>query len=291
MFEDEDEKTPLINPNPVLQQYYASLESRIGYRLLLGGTRHFGYYASPSSFPIPFDPPLRAMEEQLFKALQCPQGSRVLDAGCGVGHVALYMANRGHYEIEAIDVVQRHIARARKNIKVAKMEDSITARHGDYHHLENFQSGSFDGVYTMETLVHSTNPSMVLKEFMRILKPGGRIALNEYDHDDIDKAPKELAEAMKRVNTLASMPANASFDRDVLRDLLQEAGFQDVQLRDISQHIVPMLWFFYLLAIIPYIIFKFFGIENYFVNTMAGVYSYKGRKIWRYIQVTGKKPT
>ena len=62
------------------------------------------------------------------------------------------------------------------------MEDSIMAHHGDYHHLEQYEDGTFDGIYTMETLVHSTDPLEVLKEFLRILKPGGRIALNEYDH-------------------------------------------------------------------------------------------------------------
>lgn len=35
---------PLINDNPELQSYYQSLESRVGYRLVLGGTRHFGYW-------------------------------------------------------------------------------------------------------------------------------------------------------------------------------------------------------------------------------------------------------
>lgn len=35
---------PLIGENKELQTYYQSLESRIGYRLVLGGTRHFGYW-------------------------------------------------------------------------------------------------------------------------------------------------------------------------------------------------------------------------------------------------------
>lgn len=50
------EARPLINDNPELQSYYQSLESRVGYRLVLGGTRHFGYWyvrmlfiASPGS--------------------------------------------------------------------------------------------------------------------------------------------------------------------------------------------------------------------------------------------------
>lgn len=38
------EARPLINENPELQSYYQSLESRVGYRLVLGGTRHFGYW-------------------------------------------------------------------------------------------------------------------------------------------------------------------------------------------------------------------------------------------------------
>lgn len=38
------EARALINDNPELQSYYQSLESRVGYRLVLGGTRHFGYW-------------------------------------------------------------------------------------------------------------------------------------------------------------------------------------------------------------------------------------------------------
>ena len=283
------EREPLLTHNSTLQDYYASLESRIGYRLLLGGTRHFGYYLTPNAFPLPINRALRAMETELFKGLQCPKGSHVLDAGCGVGHVALNMAKAGSYTIEAIDIVARHVAKAKRNIQRAGMEARVTARTGDYHDLGHYENSSFDGIYTMETLVHSTNPSQVLQEFLRILKPGGHIALNEYDHMDMDKAPKDLATSMKKINQYAAMPANASFDHDVLIDLLREAGFVDVKLRDLSKHIVPMLWLFYIIAIIPYLIIRMLGLEPYFVNTLAGVESYRGRHLWRYIQVTGRK--
>lgn len=229
------------------------------------------------------------MERELFRALNCPEGSVVLDAGCGVGHVALYMAEHGKYKVECIDVVERHISKAKDNISRARMQGSVTAQVGDYHHLENFASSSFDGIYTMETLVHSTDPLQVLREFFRLLKPGGHIALHEYDHDDLDKAPRKLADAMRKVNKYASMPANQSFDRDVLKHLLEEAGFEDVELKDLSEHVVPMMWLFYVFAIVPYMIFKFLGIEHHFVNTVAGAEMYRGRSLWRYIQVTGRK--
>lgn len=282
-------KKSTINPNPILQKYYASLESRIGYRLFLGGTRHFGYYPTSKSSPLPIDGALRAMEGQLYNTLDCPAGSTVLDAGCGVGHVALYMAKKGKYKIECIDVVERHITKARENIARAGMQESVTAQVGDYHHLENFASSSFDGIYTMETLVHSTDPLKVLQEFLRLLKPGGHIALHEYDHADLDKAPKKLADAMRKVNKYASMPANNSFDHDVLKHLLEEAGFEDVVLKDISEHVVPMMWLFYIFAIIPYLLLKLVGLDHHFVNTVAGAEMYRGRSLWRYIQVSGKK--
>lgn len=285
-----DEKEPLIGSRPMLQKYYASLESRLGYRLFLGDTRHFGYYKSSTSFPLPIDSALRAMEGELYRALQCPKGSRVLDAGCGVGHVALFMAAKGDYQVDCIDIVPRHVAKAKRNVELAGKKSSISVRHGDYHHLEQFQDGTFDGVYTMETFVHSNNPRKALAEILRVLKPGGRLAMNEYDHEQLEKVDKDLAKSMKMVNKYSSMPANASFDKGVLEELLKEEGFEDVRLKDMSKNIVPMLWLFYVFALVPYIIFRFLGIEHHFVNTVAGVESYRGRHIWRYIQVTGRKP-
>ncbi|KAK5071994.1 hypothetical protein LTS08_000906 [Lithohypha guttulata] len=268
----------IINANPVLQKYYASLESRIGYRLFLNGTRHYGYYETKDSFPLPVGQALRRMEEQLFLGLQCPPGAKLLDAGCGIGHVAIYMAKRGNYRIEAIDVVARHAEKAKRNIAAAGLKDVVVAKHGDYHHLEDYEDNSLDGIYTMETLVHSTDPLSVLKEFHRIPKPGGRLAMNEYDHEDLDKAAKDLSDAMRK-----------SFDRDTLPKLVKQAGFEEMELKDFSKHIQPMLWLFYIFAIIPYTIFRLLGIETYFVNTIAGVEGWRGRDLWRYTQVTAKK--
>jgi sterol 24-C-methyltransferase len=51
-----------------------------------------------------------------------------------------------------------------------------------------------------------------------------------------------------------------------------------------------MLRLFFVVAYIPYLIIRFLGLQAYFVNAMAGVESYRGRKIWRYIGVSARKP-
>ncbi len=172
----------LAEVNPRRKSYYESLESRVGYRLVLGGTRHFGYYEKDTDWPFPVGKVLCAMEEKLFKALNLPEGSQVVDAGCGVGHVALYMARKG-LRITGIDLIDHHIAKAKRNVARSGLPSGqVTVQKMDYHHLESIPSESQDGLYTMETFVYATDPEAAVAGFYRILRPGGRLVLFEYDH-------------------------------------------------------------------------------------------------------------
>ncbi len=278
-----------INSNKSLQDYYKSLESRIGYQLVLGGTRHFGFYKKGKSWPFPIGTALRAMEDHMFDTLNLDKGSLVLDAGCGVGHVAIRMA-RGGLRVHCIDVVDHHIEKAKRNIKAKKLEDTITVRKMDYHHLNGFADSTFDGAYTMETFVHATDPEQALREFFRILKPGGRLALYEYDHEISENAPSSLGKHFNQVNKYAAMPSNALFEKGVLERMLGNVGFEDVVVEDLSANITPMMRFFFVLGIVPYVFVRLLGLQSHFVNTVAGVEGYLGRKYWRYVAVSARKP-
>lgn len=283
------DEEPLINPNRSLQDYYASLESRIGYRLVLGGTRHFGYYDTDTYWPFPINGALRAMEDHLFNTLSLEAGAKVLDAGCGTGDVAIHMATKG-LQVQGIDVVDRHIKKAIRNVNSRGFADKIRVQKGDYHHLDQFADESFDGAYTLETFVHATDPEEALGEFFRVLKPGGSLALYEYDHSDRATVPAEVKMRLSQINTHAAMPANDQFDEGVLENMLKETGFVDIKVDDISRHTWPMLRLFFLLAYIPYLIFKLFGIQSWFPNTLSGVEAYRVRDYVRYVAVSARKP-
>jgi sterol 24-C-methyltransferase len=284
-----DEKESLINKNQPLQDYYASLESRIGYRFVLGGTRHFGFYARGTYWPFPIGKALRAMEDNLVGTLDLEQGSKVLDAGCGAGYVAIHLAEAG-YRVHGIDVVNHHIVKARRNVKTRGLEGKITVTNGDYHHLDAFADNSFDGVYTMETFVHATKPEIAAAEFFRVIRPGGSIAMYEYDHVDFSTQPKEVGDSWTAINKHAAMPAYDRFQQGVLKGILEEVGFEDVEVKDLSENVLPMLRLFYILAFIPYLIIAFLGLKSYFINTVAGYEGYVYRDAARYISVSGKKP-
>ncbi|KAI0536829.1 S-adenosyl-L-methionine-dependent methyltransferase [Xylaria digitata] len=275
---DDEDTEPLINANPQLQTYCYSLESRIGYRLFLGGTRHFGYYEKDTYWPFPLSRGLRNMEDKMAEAFSLPPGSKVLDAGCGVGHVALRMAQTHKLRVEAIDIVDHHVYKASRNFKRANLPPGqLRVRKMDCHNLGSLGSQSFDGIYTIETFVHATDPEAVLKGFYRLLRPGGRLVQFEYDHNTL-------------VNEYAAMPTNAISHPGVFKKMLEDAGIEDVVVRDYSENIVSMTRFFFLLALIPYLFVRLFGLERWFINTVAGVGAYRGQGHWHYLAISANKP-
>ncbi|KAI0005732.1 S-adenosyl-L-methionine-dependent methyltransferase [Xylariaceae sp. FL0662B] len=276
--DEAGDRVPLINSNPQLQSYYYSLE-------------HFGYWDHDTYWPFPISRSLRHMEDKLAEGLALPPGAQVLDAGCGVAHVALHLAKKHQLRITGIDVVDHHVAKARDTIARSGLpEGTITVQKMDYHHLEALGEQSFDGVYTVETFVHATDPEAVLAGFYRLLRPGGRIALFEYDHNTLADSSEDMADSMRKINHYAAMPTNDISDAGVFQRMLEDAGFEDVVVRDYSENIRPMTRLFFLIAIIPYFFIKPLGLERYFINTIAGVNAYTGHGHWRYIAISATKP-
>lgn len=280
---------PIINSNPQLQAYYDSLESRIGYRLFLGDTRHFGFYSRDTYWPFPINRALRAMEDELAASLNLPPCSYVLDAGCGVGHVAIHLATNYGFKVRAIDIVQHHLDKARRNVAQSGLpKDQVEVQKMDYHHLESLLDKSFDGIYAMETIVHATEPEAVLASFYRILRPGGRLSIFAYDHDMLDNSPEACS--MRMINDVAAMPTNTLSRPGMYQRMLEDIGFTNLAVRDYSRNIRPMTRLFYVVAYIPYLIITLLGLERYFINTVAGVQTYRGYGHWRYINIIATKP-
>jgi sterol 24-C-methyltransferase len=196
------------------------------------------------------------MEDKLAEILALPLGAPVLDAGCGVCHVAIRIAQKHGLRVSAIDIVDHHIEKARRNVnRSGWSKGTITVQKMDYHHLEGFADQSLDGVYTMETFVHATDPESVLASFHRILRPGGRVALFEYDHELAEDSPEDMTLSMRKINKYAAMPTNDRSNPGVFQPMLENAGFEDVVARDFSENIKPMTHLFFYLAIIPHLLY------------------------------------
>ncbi|MEV6343799.1 methyltransferase domain-containing protein [Actinoplanes sp. NPDC051851] len=260
----------------------------MGYTYLLGGTKHFGWY-EPGTSMWSFGTAMKRMEDELAARLALPAGARVLDAGCGTGAVACALAARAGLTVTGMDILDWNLETARKRAATGGVSDRTDFHLGDYHTLP-FPDESFDGVYTMETLVHAADPATVLKEFNRVLRPGGRLVHFEYSHLPRNAMGEPAWAALEEVCRLAAMPAWMEFEDGVLDDLVSASGFAGVTTEDVTERMTPMVHAFYVLGVLPYFVGRMIGKVEKTVNAMSGVEMYRHRAAWSYTITTATKP-
>jgi ubiquinone/menaquinone biosynthesis C-methylase UbiE len=213
----------------------------------------------------------------------------VLDAGCGVGDVAISLASRHGLRVIGIDVLDFNVEEARKRAQTRGLAQLVDFRLMSYSDID-LPDNHFDAIYTMETLVHAAHAERVLQEFLRVLKPGGRIVLFEYSRDkDSDMSPR-AARIIRRINEVAAMPSFQRFEHGLLEKLVETAGFSITGTEDITEHMLPMVRSFALIGSIPYMIGRLTGRQEKVINSMSGVELYRYRAHWRYNILTAIKP-
>ncbi len=265
----------------------------MGYQFFLGGSRHFGYYDRGTKWPFPLKPALRRMEDHLFHSLHLQPSARVLDAGCGDGRVAIQLAGQGA-QVYGIDIVANHVKSARTNVRANGLENAVNIDLMDYHYLDDFADSSFDGVFTMESFGHTRSPERALEEFFRVLKPGGSIAIYDYEHQGTINQNNErnLIQAVEQIKSKVSMPAHSTFLCGGLERTLVQQGFQSIEIKDLSENIKPLLRLFFLKEYLPYFFPCLLGLQTHLINTQVGVFEYRipSRQLLTYIAITAKKP-
>lgn len=105
-------------------------------------------------------------------------GERVLDAGCGVGGSALWLAEQRGAEVVGITVVPRQVALAQRHAAERGLERRVRFELADYTRTP-FPSESFDVVWAQESANHAAEPLAFYREAARLLRPGGRLVLSD----------------------------------------------------------------------------------------------------------------
>lgn len=115
-------------------------------------------------------------------------GPRLLDVGIGTGRGSLPLARAG-FEVTGVDSSQAMLDQTRK----LAGDTPIQLRQGDLGDLK-FADGEFDGVMSLNVLVHFPNWREILAEWHRVARPGGRILfdIHSQDHEDAACAAKGL---------------------------------------------------------------------------------------------------
>jgi SAM-dependent methyltransferase len=107
-------------------------------------------------------------------AAVAPDSARVLEVGCGPGHLSTRMAHHG-FDVTGLDLDPAMIARARANTDRAVNHGGRRPSFlvGDVAALA-FPDRSFDLVVSTLSMHHWADPAAGLAEIGRVLRPGGR---------------------------------------------------------------------------------------------------------------------
>jgi demethylmenaquinone methyltransferase/2-methoxy-6-polyprenyl-1,4-benzoquinol methylase len=121
------------------------------------------------------------------RALQLPSGSRGLDAGCGIGHQALFLAeavgDAGH--VTGLDLSPEVLVYAKRNVKRSGLSEKIIFKEGDVNDLP-FNDDTFDWAWSMDCVGYLPQESVpLLRELARVVKPGGIVAILAWSSEQL----------------------------------------------------------------------------------------------------------
>jgi ubiquinone/menaquinone biosynthesis C-methylase UbiE len=158
-------------------------------------------------------------------------GSKVLEAGCGVGAQTITLArNSPEAHITSIDISAASVAEAKRKIE-SEGFSNVCFQQNDIFNL-SFEPKSFDHIFVCFVLEHLVLPVEALNCLKNLLKVGGTITVIEGDHGssyfypDCDAAHKAIqcqVELQKRAG------GNANIGR-ALYPLLNAAGFSSIHV-------------------------------------------------------------
>ena len=137
---------------------------------------HFGFYDENANS---HSEAVQNTNRFMADAVSITSGDSILDAGCGVGGTAFWLAREKGAIVTGITPVEYQVKTCLEKSRQLGMEGKTSFHQADFLKTP-FESKSFDIVWACESVCHAIDKSAFYKEALRLLKPGGRLVMAEY---------------------------------------------------------------------------------------------------------------
>jgi ubiquinone/menaquinone biosynthesis C-methylase UbiE len=115
----------------------------------------------------------------LWQWLRVTAETRVLDVACGSGGPAVFMAESTGCTVTGIDVNEAGLEAAQEAARARGLEQRASFLRADANEPLPFADASFGAIVCVDAINHAHDRGMVLREWERVLVPGGRLAFTD----------------------------------------------------------------------------------------------------------------
>jgi ubiquinone/menaquinone biosynthesis C-methylase UbiE len=164
--------------------------------------------------------------------------SHVLDVGSGIGGPSRYLASRFGCHVTGLDLVGEYCRVADSLAKRVKLDNLLTYRQGDATQMP-FEDATFDVVWTQYASMNIADKKRLYSEMHRVLKPGGKLAVEEAYKGNSDMDDSSL---YFPVPWAADASISHLISAEEVRRLLKEViGFKEVTWEDRTQIVIDWI--------------------------------------------------
>lgn len=218
---------------------------------------------------------------------------KILDAGCGVGGTAVYLAKQHGCHATGITLSNKQLTVA-KELAISQKISHLVSFDVKNYTTTGFPSNYFDIVYGIESVCHANEKMDFIEEAYRLLKPKGKLIVL-----DFFCAEKKLNTKDKNImqNWLNHWAIDSLDSPLLFEEKMNQCGFKNIEGTKLTQEIVPSAKILYRAAFLGFLPTKLYAIYNpnvsfYAKNHYKSVYyQYQALKkgLWDYYLFHGEK--
>ena len=280
---------PMFNSKDIADYYNQTVNHyEIWWNLKKSMAVHYGFWDKNTKS---FNEALENTNREMAKLAQLKHSHNVLDAGCGVGGAAFYLASTIGCSVFGITLSEKQLKLANEFKQSFENKNLVNFSLQDFKKT-NFKSESFDVIWGCESTCYANPKINFINEAKRLLKPNGILIIADYFIE-----PKGLIDKDKYIKNWGDLWAIQEFhSQHNFIDELEKNGFEIEQNIDVSKQVFrssKRMYYSYLVGALPSILYNLFNNTSRFgkKHYQSGYFQYKALvdELWSYRMLVVRK--
>jgi len=233
---------------------------------------HYGFYDNGQKS---HNKAVVRMNEVLALKARITSADRVLDAGCGIGGSAIWLAKNIGCRVAGINISDNQLGIAESLVKERQLGKLVKVYNMDFCNTE-FPDSCFDVIWALESSCYAIDKLGFLKEAKRLLKENGRIVIADgFLAGGLSKPEREAV-----YEWLSGWGSPYLATASEFTGYLKDVGFKNILFEDITERTMPSSRRLYRAGKVSYPLCKLLELvglrtKTQTRNIISAVYQYK----------------